>query len=65
MTGININAGFTVGSANPIDTRQWLSTAEMKNADVNTIPDPYFAINKEDHFLYIFSKTNSKKSRKS
>lgn len=59
MTGININAGFTVGSANPIDTRQWLSTAEMKNADVNTIPDPYFAINKEDHFLYIFSKTNT------
>ena len=59
MTGININAGFTVGSANPIDTRQWLSTAEMKNADVNTMPDPYFAINKEDHFLYIFSKTNT------
>lgn len=59
MTGININAGFTVGSANPIDTRQWLSTADMKNADVNTMPDPYFAINKEDHFLYIFSKTNT------
>ena len=56
--GISINAGFDVGSANPIDTRQWLSTAEMKNADVNTMPDPYFAINKEDHFLYIFSKTN-------
>ena len=58
MTGININAGFAVGSANPIDTRQWLSTAEMKSADVNTMPDPYFAINKEDHFLYIFSKAN-------
>ena len=58
MTGININAGFEVGSANPIDTRQWLSTADMKNADVNTMPDPYFAINKEDHFLYIFSKAN-------
>ena len=58
MTGININAGFEVGSANPIDTRQWLSTVDMKNADVNTMPDPYFAINKEDHFLYIFSKTN-------
>lgn len=58
MTGINVNTGFEVGSANPIDTRQWLSTAEMKNADVNTMPDPYFAINKEDHFLYIFSKTN-------
>lgn len=58
MTGINVNTGFSVGSANPIDTRQWLSTVDMKNADVNTMPDPYFAINKEDHFLYIFSKTN-------
>ena len=56
---ININAGFEVGSQQPLDSRQWLSTSEMKNADVNTMPDPYFAINKEDHFLYIFSKTNS------
>ena len=56
---ININAGFEVGSQQPLDSRQWLSTAEMKNVDVNIMPDPYYAINKEDHFLYIFSKTNS------
>lgn len=55
---ININAGFEVGSQQPLDSRQWLSTAEMKNADANIMPDPYFAINKEDHFLYIFSKSN-------
>lgn len=57
--GIKVNAGFEVGSANPIDARQWLSTAEMKNIDVNIMPDPYYVINKEDHFLYIFSKSNS------
>jgi lysophospholipase L1-like esterase len=55
---ININAGFEVGSQQPLDSRQWLSTSEMKNVDVNIMPDPYYAINKEDHFLYIFSKTN-------
>lgn len=59
QNGISINAGFEFGSAQPVDSRQWLSTEEMKNADVNTMPDPYFAINKEDHFLYIFSKTNT------
>ena len=57
--GIKVNAGFDVGSQQPLDSRQWLSTAEMLNTDVNIMPDPYFAINKEDHFLYIFSKTNS------
>lgn len=58
MTGININAGFTVGSSQPIDSRQWLTTEQMLNADVNVFPDPYFAINTEDHFVYIFSKKN-------
>lgn len=57
--GIKVNAGFDVGSQQPLDSRQWLSADEMKNADINIMPDPYFAINKEDHFLYIFSKSNS------
>ena len=56
--GIKANAGFELGSSQPIDSRQWLTSAQMLAADENVFPDPYFAINKEDHFLYIYSKSN-------
>ena len=45
QNGISINAGFEFGSAQPVDSRQWLTTEQMLNADVNVFPDPYFAIN--------------------
>lgn len=53
--GIKVNAGFDVGSANPIDSRMILTTTEMLNADVNIIPNGQLSVNSEDHFLYIFN----------
>lgn len=53
--GIKVNAGFDVGSANPIDSRMILTTSEMLNVDINIVPNGQLSVNSEDHFLYIFN----------
>lgn len=57
--GISINAGFEFGSAQPVDSRLVLTNNEMLHADTNLFPDPYFAINADDRFLYIYSSNNT------
>ena len=57
--GISINAGFEFGSAQPVDSRLVLTSNEMLHADTNLFPDPYFAINADDRFLYIYSSNNT------
>lgn len=57
--GISINAGFEFGSAQPVDSRLVLTNSEMLHADTNLFPDPYFAINADDRFLYIYSSNNT------
>lgn len=57
--GISINAGFEFGSAQPVDSRLVLTNSEMLHADTNIFPDPYFAINADDRFLYIYSSNNT------
>ena len=57
--GISINAGFEFGSAQPVDSRLVLTNNEMLHADTNLFPDPYFAVNADDRFLYIYSSNNT------
>ena len=55
---ININSGFSIGTPQPIDSRNVLSKEAMKNINENVWPDTYFATCKDDGKLYVFNKSN-------
>lgn len=55
---ININAGFEIGSAQPIDSRQLLTKAQMLSIDDNIMPSKYFCICKDDGALYTYNSIN-------
>ena len=54
---ININAGFHVGAATPIDDRSYLSKAEMLVINENIYPDYFLAVCKDDGGLYVYDKS--------
>ena len=53
---ININTGFHVGAALPIDDRAYLTKAQMLAVDENIYPDYFLAVCADDGFLYMFDK---------
>ena len=53
---ININAGFHVGAATPIDDRSYLSKAEMLVINESIYPDYFLAVCKDDGGLYVYDK---------
>jgi len=55
---ININAGFELGSAQPIDSRQYLTKAQMLSINDNIMPDVYMAVCKNDGCIYTYNKNN-------
>lgn len=55
---ININSGFALGAAAPIDDRIVLTKEQMLNIDENVFPDTYFCVCKDDGTLYLFNKSN-------
>lgn len=55
---ININTGFKMGSAEPIDGRMVLTSEEMTTMNDNIMPEVYLATNKDDGQLYLYNKTN-------
>lgn len=55
---ININAGFELGSKQPLDSRQYLTKEQMLNINENIMPDAYFCICKNDGNIYTYNKNN-------
>lgn len=55
---IQVIAGFKVGGTDPIDTRQVLTSEEMRNVDEKTMPNTYFCVNKENKNMYVYDKAN-------
>ena len=55
---ININAGFEIGSSQPIDSRQLLTKAQMLSIDDNIMPSKYFCICSDDGLLYTYDANN-------
>ena len=55
---ININAGFELGSKQPLDSRQYLTKEQMLNINENIMPDAYFCICKNDGNIYTYNKDN-------
>ena len=55
---ININAGFELGSKQPLDSRQYLTKEQMLNINENIMPDAYFCICKSDGNIYTYNKDN-------
>lgn len=53
---ININAGFHVGAATPIDDRSYLSKAEMLLINESIYPDYFLVVCKDDGGLYVYDK---------
>jgi len=56
---ININAGFELGSSQPIDSRLILTKAQMLAIDENIEPSNYLALCKDDGRLYIYNSANT------
>lgn len=56
---MDINAGFNVGSAVPIDSRTLLTYAQMRSVNENIMPDTYYCVCSEDKAIYVFDKTNT------
>ena len=54
---ININTGFHVGAALPLDDRSYLTKAQMLAINENIYPDYFLAICSEDGFVYMFDKS--------
>lgn len=57
-SGIKVNTGFVYGAATPSDNRNWLTKAEMLTIDENLMPNPYYAICRDDGMLYTYSSLN-------
>lgn len=55
---ININAGFEIGSGQPIDSRQLLTKVQMLSIDENIMPSKYFCICSDDGLLYTYDANN-------
>ena len=55
---ININAGFEIGSGQPIDSRQLLTKAQMLSIDENIMPSKYFCVCSDDGLLYTYDANN-------
>lgn len=53
---ISINTGFSLGAAVPIDTRAYLTKAEMLTVDENIYTNYFLAVCADDGFLYMFDK---------
>lgn len=54
---ININTGFHVGSAAPIDDRAYLSKAQMLAINESIYPDYFLAVCSDDGGLYVYNKS--------
>ena len=56
---IKVNSGFDVGAATFLDSRQRYETLEeMRNANVNILPDGIVAYNHETKDYYKYDSTN-------
>lgn len=53
---ININTGFSLGAGVPLDSRTYLTKAEMLAVNENIYPDYLLVTCSEDGFLYMFDK---------
>lgn len=53
---ISINTGFSLGAAVPIDTRAYLTKAEMLTIDENIYTDYFLTVCADDGFVYMFNK---------
>lgn len=58
-SAIEINAGFELGSSQPIDSRLILTKAQMLAIDENIEPSNYLALCKDDGRLYIYNSANT------
>lgn len=54
---INVNTGFHLGAALPLDDRSYLTKAEMLAVDENIYPDYFLAVCADDGFVYMFDKS--------
>lgn len=54
---ININTGFHLGAALPLDDRSYLTKAEMLVVNENIYPDYFLVVCADDGFLYMFDKS--------
>lgn len=55
---ININSGFALGAATPIDDRLVLTKEQMLNIDENVYPSVYLCVCADDGLMYTFNKDN-------
>lgn len=55
---ISINSNFKLGSAEYIDTRQYLTFEEMKTINEDVYPEEFVVVHKGSGNLYTFSKNN-------
>lgn len=55
---ISINSNFKLGSAEYIDTRQYLTFEEMRNINEDIYPSEFVVIHKGTGNMYTYLKTN-------
>lgn len=54
---IRVVQGFKLFTREAVDNRLLLSKAEMRTIKDNQMPDKYFAVCKEDGYLYLYDKS--------
>lgn len=57
--GIDLAAGFEVGSQQPLDSRQHLTKAQMLAINDDIMPSNYFAVCVDDGLFYTYDKNNT------
>ena len=55
---INFGAGFNIAKAEAVDSKMYLTKAQMLVQDDNIMPDVYFAVCPDDGKFYLYNKAN-------
>ena len=57
---INFSAGFNIAKAEAVDSKMYLTKAQMLVQNDNIMPSVYFAVCPDDGKFYLYNKANSK-----